>query len=48
MIELNDLVYDKSSFFNISFNFIDKKLIQNTNLLWKVNKKDFACFKKRK
>lgn len=38
--ELNDLVYDKSQYFKTSFDFMDKKLIQKADELWKVSKKD--------
>ena len=39
--ELNDLVYEKTKYMETSFGFLDKKLIQKADLLWKVNKEDF-------
>ena len=44
--ELNDLVYDKSQYFDTSFSFMDKKLIQKADQLWKVSKKDLTQVKR--
>ena len=44
--ELNDLVYDKSQCFDTSFSFMDKKLIQKADELWKVSKKDLTAIKR--
>ena len=38
--ELNDLVYEKTPYLETSFDFMNKKLIQKVDLLWKVNKED--------
>ena len=42
---LNDLVYEKTNFLDTSFNFMNKKLIQKADQLWKVNKEE-AEYKK--
>ena len=36
--ELNDLVYEKTNYLETSFDFMNKKLIQKADLLWKVDK----------
>ena len=38
--ELNDLVYEKTPYLDTSFDFMNKKLIQKADLLWKVNKEE--------
>ena len=38
--ELNDLVYEKTPYFETNFGFINKKLIQKADSLWKINKED--------
>ena len=42
---LNDLVYEKTKYLDTSFNFMNKKLIQKADQLWKVNKEE-AEYKK--
>ena len=42
---LNDLVYEKTNFLETSFNFMNKKLIQKAEQLWKINKEE-AEYKK--
>lgn len=39
--ELNDLVYEKTPYLETSFGFMNKKLIQKADTLWKVNKDEF-------
>jgi len=38
--KLNDLVYEKTNYLETSFNFMNKKLIQKADQLWKVNKEE--------
>ena len=37
---LNDLVYEKTNYLETSFYFMDKKLIQKADTLWKINKEE--------
>ena len=39
--ELNDLVYENTPYLETSFDFVNKKLIQKADLLWKFNKEEF-------
>ena len=36
--EMNDLVYEKTNYLETSFDFMNKKLIQKADLLWKIDK----------
>ena len=38
--ELNDLVYEKTNYLETSFDFMNKKLIQKADLLWKIEKSE--------
>ena len=38
--ELNDLVYEKTNYLGTSFGFMNKKLIQKADLLWKIDKEE--------
>jgi hypothetical protein len=42
---LNDLVYEKTNYLDTSFNFMNRKLIQKADQLWKVSKEE-AEYKK--
>ena len=42
---LNDLVYEKTKYLDTSFNFMNRKLIQKADQLWKVSKEE-AEYKK--
>ena len=45
---LNDLVYEKTNFLDTSFNFMNKKLIQKADQLWKINKEEAELKKMEK
>ena len=45
---LNDLVYEKTNYLETSFNFMNKKLIQKAEQLWKVNKEESEYKKQEK
>ena len=45
---LNDLVYEKTNYLDTSFNFMNKKLIQKADQLWKVNKEELEYKKQEK
>ena len=38
--DLNDLVYEKTNYLETSFDFMNKKLIQKADLLWKIEKSE--------